>query len=228
MAYMLATTFIESSSTVKVKLTSKNKQGHVVVRTAKVWRNFAPVEEKGHGRTHRYGPPVKVKPLDNGSVRVTEWDGDQWIVSPDAHQHRVDSTHGLGATPGDDASAAYRRDSGEEKHYFGRGFVQLTWWSNYAEAGVLIGQGLDLLLDPDSVDEPELAYRIISTGMRTGRGFAHGHTFREFFHGQHTDYVHARKMVNGMHHAQEIGQLAERFEQVLRASSSSTTPPAKL
>ena len=40
MAYMLATTFIESAETVKVKRQSKNKKGQVVVRTAKVWREL--------------------------------------------------------------------------------------------------------------------------------------------------------------------------------------------
>jgi len=228
MAYMLATTFIESAETVKVKRQSKNKKGHVVVRTAKVWRNFSPIEEKGHGRTKRYFRPAKVKELPTGSVRVTEWDGDQWNVTPNGHQHRIGKNHGLGAKPNSDASPTYESDDGDEKYYFGRGFVQLTWWSNYAETGVLIGRGLDLLLDPDSIDEPELAYKIISTGMRTGKGFAHGHTFLEFFHGQHTDYVHARRMVNKMHHAAEIGHLAELFEQVLRASSSTQPPLARL
>lgn len=89
MAYMLATTFIESAETVRVKRTTKDKKGHPVVRTAKVWRNFAPIEEKGHGQHKRYYRPAKVKELPDGTVRVTEWDGDQWTVSKNGHQHRL-------------------------------------------------------------------------------------------------------------------------------------------
>lgn len=54
---------------------------------------------------------------------------------------------------GGTASPVYDRDDGEEKFYYGRGSVQLTWWSNYAETGLMIGCGLDLLLDPDSIED---------------------------------------------------------------------------
>jgi len=114
--------------------------------------------------------------------------------------------------------ATYASDDGEELYYFGRGYVQLTWWNNYLDTGVLLGLGLDLLLDPDSVDDPEIAYKIISTGMRTGKGFANGRKFSQFFHGDHTDYVHARSMVNGKSHQHEIGAIAQKFENVLFAS----------
>jgi hypothetical protein len=169
---MLATTFIESSSTVKVKRKSKNKKGHVVVRTAKVWMNFGPVEEKGHGRGLSYGAPVKIAILPNGSVRVTEYDGDQWLVPASGGKARpLSELPQRGVDPHGKASPTYVRDDGEEKYYYGRGFVQLTWWNNYVDTGLMVGCGLDLLLDPDVVDEPETAYKIISTGMRTGQGF---------------------------------------------------------
>jgi hypothetical protein len=51
--------------------------------------------------------------------------------------------------------------------------------------------------------------------MRTGFGFANGHRFSQFFIGQTRDYKHARKMVNGMDHAEDIAKLAEAFEEVL-------------
>jgi len=65
-AYMLATMFIETSHTVRMG------RGH---HGKKVWRNFAPVEEVGHGRGHVYYFPAKVKRLHGGDARVTEWAG---------------------------------------------------------------------------------------------------------------------------------------------------------
>jgi hypothetical protein len=218
MAYMLATAFIETSQTVRITKSTKDKRGHLVTRKVKVWRNFLPIEEKGHGTGKDYQRPVKVKALDDGGARVTEWDGDQWLVSPAGATRPLPHNHGRGASADIAARPRYVADDGDERSYFGRGFVQLTWWDNYVGTGVLLGLGLDLLFDPDSVDEPEIAYKIISTGMRTGKGFANGRTFSQFFHGDHTDYVHARSMVNGKSHQHEIGGIAQKFESVLFAS----------
>jgi hypothetical protein len=93
--------------------------------------------------------------------------------------------------------------------------VQLTWWSNYATTGVAIGKELSLLTDPESVKTPEIAYAIMSNGMRTGRGFANGHRFSDFFAGKKRDYIGARKMVNGTSHAADIAKIAETFEKIL-------------
>ena len=99
--------------------------------------------------------------------------------------------------------------------------LQLTWWSNYAAAGVALGRGLDLLFEPDLVNDPDTAYQILATGMCTGDLYANRRQFSQFFHGAHTDYVNARNMVNpGTEYAHkvEVGKIAERFEKVLFAA----------
>lgn len=111
-----------------------------------------------------------------------------------------------------------------------QGYVQLTWWSNYAQAGIAIGRGLDLLLDPELVKTPAIAYALMSHGMRTGKGFANGRRFTNYFTTVHTDYAGARQMVNGHDHAADIAALALRFESVLlkarvAPSSSSAVLP---
>jgi hypothetical protein len=106
-----------------------------------------------------------------------------------------------------------------ENRYDGRGYVMLTWWDNYVRTGFMIGVGLDLLFDPDLTYEPKISYRIISVGMLTGQGFSNRHKFQDYFHGNHTDYVGARAMVNGKSGQHEIAGLAERFERVLRAAA---------
>ena len=107
-----------------------------------------------------------------------------------------------------------------QRRYDGRGYAQLTWWDNHVKTGFMIGIGLDLLFDPDLAFDPKIAYKIISVGMLTGQGFANLHKFQDYFHGDHTDYVRARAMVNGKSGQHEIAGLAERFEGVLRASAS--------
>jgi hypothetical protein len=107
------------------------------------------------------------------------------------------------------------------RYYFGRGLVQLTWWYNYATAGATLGRGLDFLFDPTLVDDKDVAYDILATGLCTGAVFAHGKKLQQYFHGGHTGYVHARDMVNPkVAHANkvEVAHLAERFEKVLFAS----------
>ena len=212
MAYMLATAFVESSATTTIP-------GRGKARPVRVWRNFSPVEEKGHGRGSRYQLPVKVKRLADGTARVTEQDGDQFIVKADASIVRVGnqfSTHG--APPTGRTVAAYLSDDGIPKHYFGRGYVQLTWWDNYASAGVLLGRGLYFLFNPDVVMEPKTAYQLMAHCMRTGAGFANGHRFSQYFFGTFTNYFGARDMVNagGDHH--EVADAARLFENVLFAS----------
>lgn len=212
MAYMLATVFIESSHTVRVP-----GRG----RTRKVWRNFTPANETGRGAGHAYYLPVKVQKLPDGRARVTEYDGDQATIETNG-QFRWASPAGRvgprpkhGAPSNLTASESYRSAVGQELRYYGRGFMQLTWWDNYALAGASIGRRLDLLFDPELANDAGVSYRIMSTAMRTGSSFANGRTFAQFFYGEMTDYVSARSMVNGNSGQVEVAEIARRFERVL-------------
>jgi hypothetical protein len=100
--------------------------------------------------------------------------------------------------------------------------VQLTWWSNYARAGIALGRGLELLLHPERVKEPKVAYELMSHGMRTGTIFANGHKLEHFMTAKKTDYEGARAMVNGKDHADDIAAVARQFEAVLRKSKART------
>ena len=113
---------------------------------------WAPVNEEGKGKGRNYENPVKVLPQSDGSVQITEWDGDQFVVKPNgtftilakpAGGKMGTSLHMAGA------SEAYTKAQGTEQTYYGRGYMQLTWWEHYATAGISLGRGLDLLLNPD-------------------------------------------------------------------------------
>lgn len=223
-AYLLATVLWETTSPVRVPHQVRNRRGQpvldrhrqpVVVMERRWLITMAPVSEIGEGRGRRYHEPVKVKTLPDGSVRITEQDGDQFSVAVDGRVRPLARGAVMGSPSGAAASPVYERDDGAENAYFGRGFVQLTWWSNYAAAGVALGRGLELLLQPDLLKTREVAYAVMSHGMRTGQGFANGHRFADYFAGPRTDYVGARRMVNGTDHAFDIAAIARRFEQVL-------------
>lgn len=232
-AYMLATTVWETTVLISVERTATDRKGKTLLdkRGAPVrvrhrhWEHaMAPVDEVGHGKGRRYHEPVKVKLLPDGTVRLTEHDGDQFLVKRNGSFAALGKHARMGATDGAGAAAAYTADDGVEQVYFGRGYVQLTWWSNYAAAGAAIGRGLDLLVDPELVKDPDVAYQIMSVGMRTGKIFANGHSLEDYFDGDVSDYKGARRMVNGRDHAQDIADIAIKFEKVLKAAMPAPAP----
>lgn len=193
-----------------------DKKGRPIILKERKWlMTMAPVDEIGHGKGRRYRDPVKVKVFGDGSVRITEQDGDQFKVTRDGNSSPLTKGAAMGNRPGQPVAKAYDEDDGTELAYYGRGYVQLTWWSNYAKAGVAIGRGLDLLLDPELVKKSEIAYALMSHGMRTGEGFANGRKLSQFFSGRMTDYIGARRMVNEQDHAADITTIAQKFEALL-------------
>ncbi len=243
-AYMLATAFWETASPTLVEKPMFNKAGKPlldkagkqIVRKSHPWlMQMRPVDEVGHGKGRDYHEPVKVFRMSDGRVRITEQDGDQFYVNTNGsstllakgpHMKYPNAKVGndyegkgvMGTKDGGAAHATYLQDAGTEIAYFGRGYVQLTWWANYAAAGKVVGRGLDLLLDPEISKQPEIAYALMSDGMRNGTGFANKKHFGLYFSGQSRDYVGARYMVNIQKEAGTIAKIAESFEAILFAS----------
>lgn len=231
MAYMLATvcwetTYPKKESKPVLDKHGKprtDKKGKPLVRSRTRWVfTMSPVSEVGHGANRNYFLPVKVKALPDGQARVTEQDGDQFTVSAKGTNVAITKGATMGAKPDTKAVKTYADDDGTEFAYYGRGYVQLTWWSNYASSGAALGIGLKLLLDPELVLQPDTAYKLMSYGMLTGKGFANGHKFTKYFHGAQTNYVGARRMVNGQDHASDIATIAEHFETILVDAKAQT------
>jgi predicted chitinase len=91
--------------------------------------------------------------------------------------------------------------------YYGRGYVQLTWRENYAKYGQLLG--IDLVGQPDLALEPATALFVLVHGFKTG-AFT-GRALAEFVNPKQTDFVDARRCINGTDKAQEIAALAQTF-----------------
>jgi predicted chitinase len=106
-------------------------------------------------------------------------------------------------------------DSRTGQVYYGRGYVQLTWYDNYREMGRVFG--LDLCAEPALVLHPDVAYKIMSYGMR--KGAFTGARLSTFLHDDVTDYLHARKIINGTDCAERIADYAQKIEICLEAAT---------
>lgn len=96
--------------------------------------------------------------------------------------------------------------------YYGRGYVQLTWAGNYKAMSRIVD--VDLYQDPDRAMEPEIAYRIMSYGMRNGSFTGVG--LPKYINDQICDYVNARRIINGTDCADKIAKYATEFESILK------------
>lgn len=106
--------------------------------------------------------------------------------------------------------------------YFGRGYVQLTWKSNYQKAGQALG--IDLVQRPELALQKENAFQILTLGMFRG-WFSKGNTLGKYIHGTTCDYKGARRIINGTDKAALIAGYAKQFEQLLK-DSAAAPPPA--
>ena len=89
--------------------------------------------------------------------------------------------------------------------YYGRGYVQLTWSENYKKLGQELGVGDQLYLHPEKALEHNVAYKILSHGMRKG-SFIKGHSLAIYLSGKKTDFLGARKIINGNDKKVEIAK----------------------
>lgn len=108
------------------------------------------------------------------------------------------------------------------QRFYGRGYVQLTWLGNYLKLGDALGMGQDLALHPEKALDPEIAYRIMSYGMRNGT-FT-GKSLSQYISASGCDYVKSRRIINGDDHAVEIARIAEKFERILSDSLAPDSP----
>jgi len=106
-----------------------------------------------------------------------------------------------------------RRNLSRYYPYYGRGFIQLTWLDNYRKYSKITG--VDLVSDPDRALEPKIALFILWHGFK--HGTFTGKKLADYINDQETDFVHARRCINGLDRAEEIAQLAENYLEEARA-----------
>lgn len=96
---------------------------------------------------------------------------------------------------------------GDGPRYCGRGYVQLTWKSNYRKAGDALGY--DLVSQPELALRPDIAAAIMVRGM--SEGWFTGKKLNDYINAKGCDYFNARRIINGTDHAREIAEEASRY-----------------
>lgn len=105
-----------------------------------------------------------------------------------------------------------------DKLYYGRGYVQLTWYENYETMGRLLG--LDLLSNPELALHPNIASQIMFEGMTKGNsqfGDFTGKSLENYFNDKKEDWVNARRIINGTDKSDLIAGYGKRFYNALKA-----------
>lgn len=87
-----------------------------------------------------------------------------------------------------------------DKLYYGRGFVQLTWYELYEKFSKILG--IDLLNFPEKALEPKIASEIIVKGMM--QGLFTGAKLTRYINEKTKDSINARRVVNLLDKAQLI------------------------
>lgn len=102
--------------------------------------------------------------------------------------------------------------------YYGRGFVQLTWYDNYRIMGKLLD--VDLVNHPALALDTATAVKIMFEGMTTGLSLKGDFTSRDlsmYFNDKKEDPVNARRIINGLDRAELIAGYYKNFKEALAA-----------
>lgn len=112
--------------------------------------------------------------------------------------------------------------------FIGRGYVQLTWDYNYKKMTKLLqaanfapaalrGVAPDLFASPDRALEPDIAAFVMFEGM-IGGVFT-GKKLSDYFNDQKTDWINARRIINGTDKAADIAAIGKMFFADLTAAT---------
>lgn len=91
--------------------------------------------------------------------------------------------------------------------YYGRGYVQLTWYENYEKAAKELK--VDCLVHPELTLDLSIATKIMFAGMM--KGWFTGKKLGDYFNKTKEDWVNARRIINGMDKAQLIKDYAIKY-----------------
>lgn len=104
---------------------------------------------------------------------------------------------------------------GDGVKFAGRGPTQLTGRRNYTKAGEYLG--VDLVNNPDLALDPEIGAKILIWGMETGAFTGKSLSTYVSDNGSVSEWINARRIINGTDKAQLIAGYAEKFKNALQA-----------
>ncbi|HUS84366.1 MAG TPA: glycoside hydrolase family 19 protein [Anaerolineales bacterium] len=185
--------------------------------------------DKVRGAIFRGG--ISQKQLDGMQAVLDEWEARylqdrRWLaymLATDYHEtaHRMEAIREYGKGRGRKYGV---RDAKTGHVYYGRGLVQLTWARNYKTMGQLLE--LDLYGNPDLALQLPVAVQIMFEGML--RGSFTGKKLADYFTESKTDWINARRIINGTDKATLIAGYARKFHAALVAASEPLKSPQAL
>lgn len=103
--------------------------------------------------------------------------------------------------------------------YVGMGYVQLTWKENYEKASRKLG--VDFVSNPKLLLKPQYAAKILVIG--SNEGWFTGKKLSDYITLQNSDFVGARRIINGTDKASLIAGYAKQYDAQLKAEGYGTT-----
>ncbi len=106
-------------------------------------------------------------------------------------------------------------EEGDGKKYKKRGVISLLGKSAYATFGELIGE--DLVNNPELVLDLKISTKLLVEGML--KGWYTGVSLYNYITPSKTDYINARRTVNGVDNSKRISLMAEQLEKTIKEST---------
>lgn len=104
---------------------------------------------------------------------------------------------------------------GDGIRFKGAGYVQITGRRNFTLFSELLGK--DLVGNPALVLDPATSYEIATRGMH--EGLFTGKKLLDYLNDEKTDFVRARRIINGLDKAAEIAAIAVRIARAIEVGA---------
>ena len=111
-------------------------------------------------------------------------------------------------------SEAWRKKNLRYYPWYGRGHVQLTWQVNYKKADDKLGLKGLLIKNPDLAMRSDISAEVLVIGSK--EGWFTGRKLDDYISNVKTDYVGARRIINGTDKAKQIADVADVWEEALK------------
>jgi hypothetical protein len=109
-------------------------------------------------------------------------------------------------------SESWRRKNLRYYPWYGRGYVQLTWETNYRRAGRKLG--VDMVADKDLALDPDIAAEVLVLGSK--EGWFTKHKLSDHITLRKSGFTQARRIINGMDKASTIAGIARKYDAALK------------
>lgn len=175
-----------------------------------------------HAKLNLFGGKLTTNQVNGLTTILDEWEknyahnDDRWLAYMLATAHHETGRtmqpieewgKGKGLPYGKQLKMSRQPYTDTTELFYGRGFVQLTWYENYAKAGQKLGT--DFLHHAAGVLELSNATKIMFFGMM--EGWFTGAKLSKYFNATTEDWKNARRIINGIDKADLIKEYAMKY-----------------